>query len=59
MERYNMVKLNSHFFVTDSRSSQLVALNTQGQHANIATEPQFFQLTFEQAVALEAQLNAR
>jgi hypothetical protein len=59
MTRYNYIKLNNHFFVTDSRSMYLNALNHHGQPANALdpTEAKYFQLTQDEARALADHLN--
>lgn len=60
MDRFNIVKLNSLFFVTDSRAVNLKALTPSGRPADItkADEARYFQMDQDTAQALADTLNA-
>lgn len=60
MDRFNIVKLNNLFFVTDSRAVNLKALTPSGRPADItrADEVQYFQMEQGAAQALADELNA-
>lgn len=59
MKRFNIVKLNSHFFVTDSTFSHLKALTPGGRPADIsrAGDVKYFQMDQATAQAVADALN--
>lgn len=59
MKRFNIVKLNSLFFVTDSTFGALMALTPSGRHADISKpgDARYFQMDQDTAQALADVLN--
>lgn len=59
MDRFNLVKLNDRFFVTDSTFAQLKALTPSGRPADINRpgDVQYFQMDYDAAKAVARTLN--